>query len=169
MQKSHYLDAPAYCHPFFDLVTASTITDALKSSGSQTLELIASIPETKASYQYLPEKWTVKQILSHIIDCERVYAYRALRLSRKDATPLAGFDENTYVMNAAVEARSLEQLSNEYNAVRNASILLYDFMTNEMLDFKGIANNVFFTARSLGYMIAGHNIHHCNILRERYL
>src|SRR5690606_24775222 len=118
---------------------------------------------------YQPNKWTTKEVVRHIIDCERVYAYRALRFSRFDNTELAGFDENKYIDQIKNTEQTLPDLLTEYLIVRNATIALYKTMSNEMLDYKGIANKVIFSARTLGFMTVGHDLHHCNFIREKYL
>jgi uncharacterized damage-inducible protein DinB len=162
-------DAPAYFRHYVEMVPESDLLEALENSLHQSLALFATISNDKELFRYAPEKWTTKQVVSHIIDCERVYAYRALRFSRRDATELPPFDENLYAAHANADARLLGQMSTEYSAVRRASIELFRSMSNEMLDLKGIANNVTMTPRSLGWLIAGHNLHHCRILKDKYL
>ena len=107
--------------------------------------------------------------LKHIIDCERIYTYRALRFSRFDNTELAGFDENEYTANVKKIKYHLKDLLDEYINVRNASMNLFKNMTEEMLNFKGKANNAYFTPRTIGFMTAGHNVHHCNFIKTYYL
>lgn len=169
VNKVYYNDAPDYCRPFFDLVDSDDLLAELEKSKIDTLTLFANITEDNANYRYAPNKWSVKEVLRHIIDCERVYAYRALRFSRFDNTPLSGFDENVYIDNSRIVEQHLFDLKNEFELVRNSTIELYKPMTNTMLDFKGTANNATFTARTLGFMTVGHNIHHCKTIRSRYL
>jgi len=169
INKLYYNDSPEYCHPFFNLLATDDLLSELKQSKEFTLELIHSITKDKENYRYAPNKWTTKEVLRHVIDCERIYTYRALRFSRHDNTELAGFDENLYIANTNYIEHSLLDLNNEFEAVRNSTIALYKPMTSAMLDFKGKANNVGFTARTLGFMTVGHNIHHCNIIKEKYL
>jgi len=107
--------------------------------------------------------------LRHIIDCERVYAYRAFRFSRFDDTELPGFDENQYIIHSQKIQSDLQSLKDEYSNIRESTLNLFKPMTENMLDFKGTANTAGFTARGLGYMTVGHNIHHCNFIKTHYL
>ncbi|MFN8264681.1 MAG: DinB family protein [Chitinophagaceae bacterium] len=168
-QRPFYQDAPSYCHPFFDLVTTDDLIKELNNSLTETSVLFSSIPPEKAEYRYAADKWSVKEVLQHLVDCERVYSYRAFRFSRFDASELAGFEENDYIKNVERINRSMDDLCAEFIHLRNATIHLYSYMTEEMLDFKGKANNVIYTARSLGFMTVGHSIHHCNMIRSHYL
>ena len=168
-QRPFYQDAPSYCHPFFDLVTTDHLIKELNNSLSETSALFSSLPPEKADYRYAAGKWSVKEVLQHLVDCERVYSYRAFRFSRFDASELAGFEENDYIKNVERINRSMDDLCAEFIHLRNATIHLYSYMTEEMLDFKGKANNVIYTARSLGFMTVGHSIHHCNMIRSHYL
>lgn len=167
--KSNYSDAPDYSHYYLDLVIENDLMEALQNSHNETIKLIESIPTEKENYSYAEAKWTTKEVLRHIIDCERVYAYRAFRFSRFDNTELAGFDEFEYITHSRKTEWSLHQLKEEYSNVRGATLNLFMPLTNEMLDFKGISNKVNFTARGLGYMTVGHNVHHCNFLKANYL
>lgn len=167
--KHIYKDAPTYCHYFFDLVETNDLLVELYKSKIQTEELFQLITPETENFSYAIGKWTTKEVLKHIIDCERVYIYRALRFSRFDNTELPGFDENKYIDNLKSASYNLTDLKEEYIAVRTASIALFKSMTDEMLDFKGKANNALFTARTLGFMTVGHNMHHCDILKSKYL
>ena len=169
ISKPNLTDVPAYYRAYLDLIKENDLLPFLKNRTEETLKLIGSIPPEKTEYRYASGKWTVKEVFSHIIDTERILAYRALRFSRKDATELSGFDENAYAPNSNTGNRSLQEIASEYTAVRSASIFLFSYMTPEMLDFKGKANKASNTARGLGWMIAGHDVHHCGVIRERYL
>lgn len=169
IKKPDYQDMPEYYKYYVDVVQENNLKDALRNSLKFTTEVIEVANDEKANYQYAPEKWTIKKLLSHITDTERIFAYRALRLSRLDATLLSGFDENFYAQNSNCSQRNITQLLAEYESVRTSTQALFEYMTDEMLDFKGTANTVSVTARGIGFMIAGHNIHHLNILKERYL
>ncbi len=162
-------DSPVYYHYYFSIVKEEDLFKALNNLLSSTVSFIRSIPPEKENYKYADDKWTVKQVLSHIIDTERIFIYRALRFSRKDATALPGYDENTYAPNANCEHRTLAEMAYEFELVRRSTISLFQYMTDEMLDFKGTANKATVTPRSIGWMIAGHNVHHCRIIGERYL
>lgn len=167
--KTIYKDAPDYCHYFFDLVETGNLLNELEKSKNFTQDTFDLITTEKENYSYQPNKWTTKEVLRHIIDCERVYTYRAFRFSRFDNTELAGFDENKYIEQIKIAEQPLPDLLNEYSIVRNSTIALFKTMNDEMLDNKGIANNVYFTARTLGFMTVGHNFHHCNFIRTKYL
>ena len=164
-----YLDAPDYCHPFFDHVKTDDLIFELKQSGIITREMMLTLPDDKLHFKYAENKWSVLEVFRHIIDCERVYTYRAFRFSRFDDTPLAGFDENAYIANTDHLPYTMQELIEEFDHMRYGTISLYEHMTPEMLDFKGKANQHTFTARSLGFMTVGHNLHHLQVLRSLYL
>jgi hypothetical protein len=169
IDKTIYQHAPQYCHYYFDLVKTDDLLTELEKSYQATQDLFCLIRSEKENYSYQPNKWTTKEVLRHIIDCERVYTYRALRLSRFDDTELPGFDENKYIDNIKNVEQNLTDLKDEYENVRKSTIALFKTMTNEMLDFKGIANKFVFTPRTIGFMTVGHNLHHCNFIKTNYL
>ncbi len=167
--KTIYKDAPQYCHYFFDLVKSDNLLTELEKSYQLTKEFFRLITSEKENYSYQPNKWTTKEVIRHIIDCERVYTYRAFRFSRFDNTELSGFDENQYIDRIKSVELNLTELEEEFENVRKSSIALFKTMTKEMLDYKGTANKVVFTARTLGFMTVGHNLHHCNFIKTNYL
>lgn len=137
----------------------------------KTTSFLKSIPIEKLEYRYEANKWTIKEVVSHLIDSERIFAYRALRFARKDKTPVAGFDENDYALESVANNRTIEDLLEEYTLVRQASIALYKTFgsDSEILKRTGIAGGGEVSVRALGFLIAGHEKHHCDIIRERYL
>jgi uncharacterized damage-inducible protein DinB len=141
----------------------------LKENFDKTREFILSIPEEKLTYRYAKNKWTIKEILVHIIDDERIYAYRALCFARNDKTELPGFEQDDYSLFSNANERSIENILNEYEAVRNATITLFEGFDETALLRKGIANKNKATVRALGYHLAGHELHHINIIKEKYL
>lgn len=143
--------------------------DALKSSGSTTSGLVLTLPEELGTYRYAPEKWSIKELVCHMMDAERIFAYRALRFARNDATPLSGFEETDYAPQANAHARTLQQLAEEMTRLRVSTIDLFASFTPEMLQRKGQANNSVISVVNLGYVIAGHETHHRVVLTERYL
>lgn len=145
------------------------VLEALQSSNAQTISQLQKVEEKMGEYRYAPEKWSVKELLCHMMDAERIFAYRALRFSRNDATPLHGFEENDYAPQANAHARTLQQLVNEMKHLRSTSIDLFASFTPEMLQRKGIASNKPISVINLGYIIAGHETHHRLVLTERYL
>ena len=132
-------------------------------------ELILSLPEEKLLYRYAKDKWTIKEILVHIIDDERIYAYRALRFARGDKTELPGFDQDDYALSSRANERSIENIFEEYEAVRSATIALFNGLPKDSFMRRGIANRNKATVRALAYHIAGHELHHINIIKEKYL
>lgn len=164
-----YQNAPKYYHNYLDLVPSSDLMKELRKSKDTTLELIKKIRPDEEDFAYQTKKWTLKQVIKHIIDCERIFAYRAFRFSRFDSTELYGFDENKYIAAIQEKPLFLSELSKEYQSVRNATIDLYKNMDDDMLSFVGKASQDNFTARAIGYITVGHNLHHCRIITERYL
>ncbi len=162
--------APAYAKYYFERTLGQEdLLAALEKDLNDTANFIATLPESKADFQYADDKWTLKGVILHFIETERIFQYRALRFSRKDKTPLDGFDEDQYVQHNNYDQRTLEDLRLEFTDVRKASISLFKGMNTPMLDFVGTANNTPNTARNLGWITIGHTIHHCNIIKERYL
>jgi hypothetical protein len=131
--------------------------------------LLSEVPDEKEEFRYAEGKWSVKEVVGHIIDTERIMSYRALSIARGEKQSLPGFEENDYVKVANFDRRSLYDLGHEFGFVREASISLFKFMTEEELNRTGIANNNVVTPRALLYIIAGHHLHHLGVLKERYL
>ena len=136
---------------------------------SETEELISPLDEEKMNYRYAPGKWTIKDMLVHLSDTERIFVYRALRFSRGDETPLAGFDESQFAENANANEREKEDIMREYSLVRESSIAFIESLSDEALNRKGVSNNNPASVRLLVNLIYGHHKHHLNILKERYL
>lgn len=132
-------------------------------------EFIESIPDSKLNYAYGEGKWTIAEVIIHIIDTERVFQYRALRFSRGDMTPLPGFEQDDYVPNSNAHRRSKESIIEEYKAVRKSTISLFANFDRQTLRIKGVASNSEMSVAALGFIISGHQKHHRNIIRERYL
>ena len=145
------------------------LIDVLMVSSEELLGTIKDLSEEKFNFQYDESKWTIKEILQHLIDTERIMSYRALRFSRNDATELPGFDENWYVVNSNGNERNSNDLIDEFTCTRRASISLFKSFTDEMLLLAGTANGSDMTVRALGFIIAGHQMHHLKIIKERYL
>lgn len=167
--KSLYADAPAYYTYYFDLVESNDLLHELKESEVRISDFITSIPEEKWHSCYDTEKWTVAEVVRHIIETERIFAYRALRFSRFDGTLLPGFNENEFIAHLADVQFSKQQTLGEFQAVRAATISLYESMNDRMLSFMGNANGLSVSAEMLGFMIVGHTEHHARIIEERYL
>lgn len=143
----------------------------LRDQAPETKRLITALPSNRLLYRYAPGKWSIKDILVHIVDDERIFSYRALRFARNEQHNLIGFDQDAYVAEAKADGRSLESIFEEYDAVRQATIALFANLPEEALGRMGhgtgTANDA--TVRALAYHIAGHELHHLNIIRERYL
>ena len=146
-----------------------TLIEVLTSSLEEILITVKNLPEEKLQYKYAEGKWTIKEIIQHLIDTERIMSYRALRFSRNDATELQGFDENWYVDNSNGNDRNIHDLLDELTLLRKTSISLFNSFTDEMLIRIGTANGGDMTVRALGFIIAGHQMHHLMIIKERYL
>jgi uncharacterized damage-inducible protein DinB len=146
-----------------------TLIEELEISVHRLVKFVQDIPMDKFDYRYAEGKWTIKDILQHLIDAERIFAYRALRFARNDQTPLASFEENDYVDEANANKRSIQDLLTELAVVRQASLSLFKSFTDEELKRKGIASNNPMSVRALGFVIVGHQNHHQRIFQERYL
>jgi uncharacterized damage-inducible protein DinB len=159
--------------PFFEtyisLSKKMNFQDNFLSNMENSVAFFNAIPKDKLDYRYQPEKWSVKDILLHLIDCERIFQYRALRISRNDATPLPGFEEDDYAVEANATNRSLESLLNEYKTVRSATCSLFDSFNDQQLILMGNASGKNISVRAIGFIILGHELHHIKIIKERYL
>jgi hypothetical protein len=150
-------------------IDETDLLQALRISGHRAVELVHSISDEKSDFRYAPDKWTIRELLCHMIDAERIFAYRALRFARNDKTPLAGFEERDYAPQANASARSLQKIAAEMAHLRSSTIDLFESFTPEMLVRRGLANNNELSVVALGFIIAGHETHHCHVLKERYL
>jgi uncharacterized damage-inducible protein DinB len=145
------------------------LIEELEISLHDFIKFVQNIPMDKFDYRYAEGKWTIKDIIQHIIDAERIFAYRALRISRNDQTQLAGFEENAYVENTNANARSIQTLLTEFSAVRHSNLLLFKSFSEEQLTRLGVASNHTVSVRALGFLIIGHQKHHQKVFLERYL
>ena len=164
--RSEY--APYY-EGYISLVEDADIRAVLAGQPAELRKVFAELGEDKGTFSYESGKWTIKELLGHIIDGERIFAYRAFRISRGDRTPIEGFEQDDYIENARSNERSFADLLDEFELLRVANVLMFDHMTETDLLRSGIANNVEITVRSIAYIMAGHVAHHVNILNERYL
>src|SRR5262249_17388086 len=141
---------------------------ALRAQGAATPRLLSGLSEAQAMHRYEPGKWSVKEVVGHITDAERVFAYRALRIARADKTPMPGFDENAWVPAGRFDRRPLPELVADYETVRAASVALFSSFDEESLTRRGTANGQEISVRALAHIIAGHELHHVRLLKERY-
>src|SRR5258706_2491759 len=160
---------PEFYHKYINQVPENELMDAFKKESPLLIQFLESIPKEKQDYRYGEDKWTIKEVLQHIIDAERIFNYRALRFARKDPTPLPGFDENLFAANAKIENRNWNDLLEEFKVVRRSSEYLFDSFDEEQLNATGISNNHPSYVLAFGYVVIGHSIHHQKIIKERYL
>ena len=150
-------------------VGENDIVSVLQKQIDEIKEIFAGISEEKGLYRYAEGKWTIKEVLSHLIDGERVFAYRAFRISRKDETPLAGFDQDPYIENSNSNDRTIPDLVEELALLRQANMFIFRNLKERDWDIFGTASDNKITVRALAYIMAGHIRHHLKILQERYL
>jgi hypothetical protein len=158
----------AYQEIYVSRVPGGPIVQTLRHQSEETLALLRRVPEEGAMFAYAPGKWTIKEVIGHLIDTERVMVYRALRFARNDATALPGFDENLYAAEGRFATRSVASLTGELAAVRTSTAAFFEGISPEAWLRSGNANDYRLTVRGLAYVIAGHELHHVAILKERY-
>lgn len=165
-EKSEY--AEFYAN-YVSLVEETDVIPALENQAEDLWKLLAEISTEQENFRYASGKWSIKELLGHIIDGERVFAYRAFRISRGDKTPLASFEENIYVANANFADSNLGDLLEEFSLLRAGNVSMFKNMTDEMWQRTGTASDALVSVRALAYIMVGHVRHHANILRDRYL
>lgn len=158
----------AYYKSYIEACGSDNLMQLLENGLESFSEFIKAIPQEKLNYNYAEGKWTVAEVLVHLLDTERVFQYRALRFARNDKTPLPGFDQDVYVPESNSDQRDLTGLIEEYKAVRLATIALFKTFNVETLMRKGVASDSDMSVRALGFIINGHQKHHAKILKERY-
>ena len=154
---------------YIDLVPQADLFDALLASASISFDFWNSIPEEKGNYRYAEGKWSIKELLQHIIDTERIFSYRALAFARGEKVALPGYDEDNYAENCFADLRSLDSLVKELQLVRKSTITLFESFDTSVLDNVGKASGSNLSVRAAGFIIVGHEIHHINVMKERYL
>ncbi|KAF2513889.1 DinB family protein [Flavobacterium foetidum] len=145
------------------------LIEELEISLHEFIKFVQNIPLDKFDYRYAEGKWTIKDIIQHVIDTERIFCYRALRFSRNDKTPLPSFEENDYADNTDSNSRSIQELLTEFSAVRHSTLLFYKSLSEEQLKRLGTASNNQISVRALGFVMIGHVKHHQKVFEERYL
>ena len=155
-------------YAYMQLVEGDDILAAIEQQSSATQKLLASLDESRASFRYAEGKWSVKQVIGHLVDAERILGYRALAIARGDTQPLPSFDEQNYVRNANFDEWSLGDLSEAYALARRATIVFFQNLPEDAWTRRGVANGYEVTALALAWTIAGHELHHMKVLRERY-
>lgn len=153
---------------YIDLISSDEIVSTLEAQRLQTLQFFAGRSERDGNFRYAPGKWAVKEVLGHVNDTERIFAYRAMRIARADQTPLAGFEQDDYVKAGGFAERALASLVEEYAAVRAATVALFRSLGEDAWSRRGVANKNEVSVRALAFITAGHELHHRRILEERY-
>jgi len=161
---------PAYAEMYMKWVKKdNTLLHQLEEAMKETIRLVDSLNEEQLDLRYALNKWSIKELLVHIIDDERIYGYRALAFARNDKTELPGFEQDDYASYSNASERSITNIMNEYIAVRESTITLFNGFSKEALLRKGLANTNQTSVRALGYHILGHELHHINMIKKVYL
>ena len=158
-----------YIQRYLDLIPSENWLEELKNVTNATLEIYSQLSEEQSEFAYAEGKWTLKVLLEHLIDTEKIFNYRALRFARNDKSALTGFDEELFAKNGIAEYLKIGDLIEEYNIVRLSTIIFFSRLKEEQLSRKGLANNNESSVETIGKLVVGHNIHHLNIIKERYL
>ena len=169
MARPQASDFPPYFARYIAKVNAESVIEAIAEYAKPLSDFYAGLPEEKAGYRYAPGKWTLKELLQHVIDAERIFSYRILRIARKDKTPLASFDEDSYAANSLANERSFASIKEEFLAVRKATDFLLSSLSEEQLSHQGIASELPVTANAIAFITYGHMLHHKEVLEEKYL
>lgn len=169
MSQPQANDYAPYFSNYVSRVQAGSLKEAISTYSQLLQDFYTALPEDKADYSYAPGKWTLKDLLQHVIDTERIMSYRVLRISREDQTPLASFDENNYAVSAKAGSRSFADIKAEFVALRTSTNLLLQSLSEEQLSHAGTASDHRATANAVGFIIFGHMLHHKQIIEERYL
>jgi len=167
--KPQQTEFAPYFHYYVDLVPQNNLHEALTAAHDQTQKMLSNISEEQGNFRYADGKWSIKELLVHLIDNERIFCNRALRFARQDTTDLPGYDHNAYVLASHADHRQLSDIAQEFKLVRAATTALFDSFRPEDLQQSGTANNLPTSVAALGFIIPGHEIHHGNVIREQYL
>lgn len=159
----------AFYETYVGKVPDGNVVGFLRDQRERALDLLRSIPDDRIDYRYAPEKWTVRQVLSHMLDAEWIFTYRALRFARGDTASLPGMDQNVFVDGTNFEMRDYRRMVDEFDHARAANTRLFESFDDAVLMRRGTASNCEFTVRAKLFIIAGHVEHHLHVLRERYL
>lgn len=154
---------------YVGLVPDGNVLDALRSQRESTMDVLASAPESRAEYRYEPGKWSLKEVVRHLVDTEWIFTNRALRFARGDAQPLPGMDQNDFVAGIAPDLYTLGEVADELQCLRSANLRMFRAFDGNALGRAGEASECQFTVRSILWIIAGHELHHLNVIRDRYL
>ena len=169
MPKPDLSTVPEWYHRYINQVQEEDLDKAIQTNTETSIQFLHSIPEEKWNHRYADDKWSIKEMIQHIIDAERIFSYRALCFARGEKTSLPGFEENDYAAASKADTRSKEELIEEFETVRKSIHQLFNSLDEEQLHSVGVANNDLISVNAIGFIIPGHVQHHINILRERYL
>jgi hypothetical protein len=158
-----------YYNTYISLVEGDNVLPVLEAQPGELRSMFSDVPEEKGAFAYAEAKWTVKELLGHMIDGERMFAYRIFRISRGDKTPIEGFEQDDYIENAHSNERSFTDLLNEFELLRQANMLFFNNLKDDAWTRTGTANKREISVRAIAFIMAGHIRHHINILKERYL
>lgn len=160
---------PAFYHNYIRQIHTDNVQEAVDGHLSLLISLLKDVPEEGWNYAYAPGKWTLKELVQHLIDAERIFSHRALCIARRDTTPLPGFDEDRYAATSAANARSGTSILEELMAVGTSTACLFRSFGEAQLSATGMANGALISVHAIGYILAGHALHHKHIVEERYL
>ncbi len=169
MKKSDIKKMPVYYDRYINLLNDIDLTEALKQYGPNLLTEIRQSLIRTGDKVYSPGKWTVKEIIQHLIDSERVFTYRSLRFARNDKTELPGYDENAFAAESNAGKRDLDDMLTEFELVRKTTLCLFESFDENMLNRDGVCSNKKISVLALGFVMAGHVLHHVNVIREKYI
>jgi hypothetical protein len=169
MSRPDLSRVPEWYHRYINQVEGDDLLSVLRKQGKEFVSFLENIPEEKRDHRYAEGKWSIREVLQHIIDAERIFSYRALCFARQDKTPLPGFDENSYAGNAKADKRKWDDLVDEFKTVRHATEILFGSFDAEQLNTTGVSSSKPVYVLALGFIIAGHANHHITITKERYL
>jgi hypothetical protein len=158
-----------YYETYVRLVGDGDVVAQLEAQIKETAAVVGKIPDSRGTFRYAPGKWSINEIMGHLIDGERMFANRALRFARGDKTPLPGFEQDDYIAGASFDDYPLSELLAEYEAVRRDTCFLFRHMTEEATTRRGVANGAEISVRALAYIAAGHELHHRGVIRDKYL
>ncbi|NND73173.1 MAG: DinB family protein [Rhodothermales bacterium] len=162
-------ECPEYYFAYIDKVPDGDILDLLSTQVDNTASYLASLPPELGTYRYADGKWTVSEVLGHMVDCERVFAFRGLHIARGDKTPIPGFEQDDWVASTDFNRRSIKSLADELHVLRASTVMLFKNLTAEEIERTGTASGYPFSVRTIPYIIAGHEIHHLGVLKDRYV
>ena len=169
MNRPETTEFAPYYNTYISLIDGNNVMPVLESQSAALNAIISSLPEEKGTFAYGEGKWTIKEVLSHLLDGERIFAYRILRISRGDETPIEGFEQDGYIETSNANNRSFAQLLEEFDLQRRSNLLLLNNLSDEGSKRMGTASGVPVSVRALTYIMAGHVTHHLSILNDRYL